>query len=123
MINYADYIQSFTTLFPDLSNELPWKIALIAAAAVLLSATIVALAIIIQSDVAGRSAATVAQYAACITDGAAQLSQSASTLPSCSAVRLADISPIFMAVEALYQVPGCMPLASACPEFLFPIAN
>ena len=26
MINYADYIQSFTTFFPDLSNELPWKI-------------------------------------------------------------------------------------------------
>jgi bifunctional N-acetylglucosamine-1-phosphate-uridyltransferase/glucosamine-1-phosphate-acetyltransferase GlmU-like protein len=26
MINYADYIQSFTTLFPDLPNELPWKI-------------------------------------------------------------------------------------------------
>jgi hypothetical protein len=44
------------------AQELPWKIALIAAAAVLLSATIVALAIIIQSDVAGRSAATVAQY-------------------------------------------------------------
>jgi len=28
-----------------------------------------------------------------------------------------------MAVEALYQVPGCMPLTAACPEFLFPIAN
>jgi UDP-N-acetylglucosamine diphosphorylase / glucose-1-phosphate thymidylyltransferase / UDP-N-acetylgalactosamine diphosphorylase / glucosamine-1-phosphate N-acetyltransferase / galactosamine-1-phosphate N-acetyltransferase len=26
MINYADYIRSFTTLFPDLSNELPWNI-------------------------------------------------------------------------------------------------
>jgi bifunctional N-acetylglucosamine-1-phosphate-uridyltransferase/glucosamine-1-phosphate-acetyltransferase GlmU-like protein len=26
MINYADYIQSFTTFFPDLSNELPWNI-------------------------------------------------------------------------------------------------
>ena len=67
--------------------------------------------------------ATVAQYSACISDGAALLTQSASTLPSCSAVRLADISPIFMAVEALYQVPGCMPLMTACPDFVFPIAN
>jgi len=67
--------------------------------------------------------ATVAQYAACIIDEAALLSQSASTLPSCSAVRLADISPIFAAVEALYTVPGCMPLTAACPDFVFPIAN
>jgi hypothetical protein len=67
--------------------------------------------------------ATVAEYSACIKDGAALLTQSASTLPSCSAVKLADISPIFMAVEALYQVPGCMPLTTACPDFVFPIAN
>jgi bifunctional N-acetylglucosamine-1-phosphate-uridyltransferase/glucosamine-1-phosphate-acetyltransferase GlmU-like protein len=26
MINYTDYIQGFATLFPDLSNELPWNI-------------------------------------------------------------------------------------------------
>ena len=67
--------------------------------------------------------ATVAQYSACIAEGAALLTQSANALPSCSMVRLADISPIFMAVEALYQVPGCMPLTTACPDFVFPIAN
>ena len=72
---------------------------------------------------ASTCTATVAQYSACITGGAALLTQSAGTLPNCSAVRLADISPIFAAVEALYQVPGCMPLTTACPEFLFPIAN
>jgi len=67
--------------------------------------------------------ATVAQYSACISDGAALLNQSATTLPSCSAVRLADITPIFGAVEALYQAAGCMVLTAACPDFVFPIAN
>ena len=72
---------------------------------------------------AATCTATVAQYSACISDQAALLNQSASTLPSCAAVRLADITPIFGAVEALYQVPGCMALMTACPEFVFPIAN
>jgi trimeric autotransporter adhesin len=67
--------------------------------------------------------ATVAQYSACISDQAALLNQSANTLPSCSAVRLADISPIFGAVEAFYTVPGCMALMNECPSFVFPIAN
>jgi len=67
--------------------------------------------------------ATVTQYSACISDGAALLNQSASTLPGCSAVRLADITPIFGAVEALYQAAGCMVLTAACPDFVFPIAN
>ncbi len=72
---------------------------------------------------AATCTATVAQYSACISDQAALLNQSASTLPSCSAVRLADIAPIFGVGEALYQVPGCMALMNACPEFVFPIAN
>ena len=72
---------------------------------------------------AATCTATVAQYSACISDQAALLNQSANTLPSCSAVRLADISPIFGAVEALYQAAGCMALTTACPEFVFPIAN
>jgi hypothetical protein len=72
---------------------------------------------------AATCTATVAQYSACISDETALLNQSATTLPNCSAVRLADISPIFAAVEALYQVPGCMALANVCPEFVFPIAN
>jgi hypothetical protein len=67
--------------------------------------------------------ATVAEYSACISDGAALLNQSANTLPGCSTVRLADISPIFAAVEALYQAPGCVALMTACPDFVFPIAN
>ena len=67
--------------------------------------------------------ATVAQYSTCISDGAAALTQSANTLPSCSAVRLADISPIFSAVEALYLVPGCAALMDVCPDLVFPIAN
>jgi len=67
--------------------------------------------------------ATVAQYSACISDQAALLNQSANTLPNCSAVRLADISPIFGAVEAFYTVPGCMALMNECPSFVFPIAN
>ena len=67
--------------------------------------------------------ATVAQYSACITDGAAALTQSANTLPNCSALRLADISPIFAAVEALYLVPGCAALMAVCPDLVFPIAN
>ena len=67
--------------------------------------------------------ATVAQYSACISDEAALLTQSANTLPSCAAVRLADITPIFAAVEALYQATGCMALMAACPDFVFPIAN
>jgi hypothetical protein len=67
--------------------------------------------------------ATVAQYSACISDQAGLLTQNANTLPSCSAVRLADIAPIFGAVEALYQVPGCVALMNVCPDFVFPIAN
>ena len=72
---------------------------------------------------AATCTATVAQYSACISDEAALLNQSATTLPSCAAVRLADITPIFGAVEALYQATGCMALMAACPDFVFPIAN
>ena len=72
---------------------------------------------------AATCTATVAQYSACISDQAALLNQTANTLPSCAAVRLADISPIFGAVEALYMAAGCMALTAVCPEFVFPIAN
>jgi hypothetical protein len=67
--------------------------------------------------------ATVEQYSACIADGTALLNQAATTLPSCSAVRLADITPIFAAVESLYMPPGCMTLMTDCPSFVFPIPN
>lgn len=67
--------------------------------------------------------ATVAQYAACVADGAAVLNQSATSLPSCSALTRADITSIFNANDALNMPPACMPLATACPALAFPIAN
>jgi hypothetical protein len=68
-------------------------------------------------------AATVAQYSACVSDGVASFNQNVSALPSCSVVRLADLTAIFAALEATYQPAACMPLATACPDFLFPMAN
>jgi hypothetical protein len=67
--------------------------------------------------------ATVAQYSACIKGGVTQFNQSAGALPGCATVTLGDLTPIFMAVEALYQAPGCMTLTTACPDLVFPIAN
>jgi hypothetical protein len=67
--------------------------------------------------------ATVAQYSTCIIDGARLLNQAASTLPSCSTITLADLTPVFDAQNAINAPPGCMPLADMCPALAFPIAN
>jgi hypothetical protein len=66
--------------------------------------------------------ATVEQYSACISNGVASFNQNVSALPSCSAVRLADLSAIFAALEATYMPAGCV-LPTACADFFFPIAN
>ena len=66
--------------------------------------------------------ATVEQYSTCISSGVASFNQNVSALPSCSTVRLADLSAIFAALEATYMPEGCV-LPTACADFFFPIAN
>jgi hypothetical protein len=71
-------------------------------------------------DLPANCTATVAQYAACVTDEVTAFKQTVDGFPECNVVTLPDTSAIFDALAGGTPPASCTSLGDACPALVVP---